>query len=357
MSSELLGSRIFHRYHKSQRHRDKNHHHDDDEAFNLSPTRKTAYPLATKSTGIERKIPQASTEYMKDDLTLGYHTSPRHRYATERNPTEYEVSPASARTFRIVSLDDCYEEQVSPLLTDSSSSGSWYPIRGIPTIPAPPRHVMAKRDKNARRSKSNEGVESKRMEDSFMITSPPDVRRRRSSHNGNPFAPMPHDSEKKEEAIKITPPSEARRRRSSHSRSQFVFDGNLSFGNIAPSPMYGTTPNPVPNLAPNLSYSSPSRASFPGVMVMNHPPMGTPMSIPPMVPMTPLMTPMTPLPQMIVDGQEIEERTTPPPTPEEQRRRNRAMPSLQYENLVFNQWRQEQLQTRVEEQLRRQKTW
>jgi len=52
--------------------------------------------------------------------------------------SEYEVSLESARSFRILSLDGCCEEQVSPI-TDSSSSMSSCQEPDIAMIPAPPR--------------------------------------------------------------------------------------------------------------------------------------------------------------------------------------------------------------------------
>jgi hypothetical protein len=310
MSSELRGLRIFHRYHQPQHNRDENHHHEDVEGILVSPTRGAAYPPATKSTvdkttaaGMDRNIPQDPNGRIVDGLTLGYHASPRSRFATERNPTEYEVSPESARSFRIVSLDGCYEEQVSPI-TDFSSSISSCQVPDISMIPAPPR------DNNVKKSKTKA--------------------------IGNSFATVANDgvdSEKKDEAIKITPQAGMRRRRSSHSRSQFVFDGNLSFDSISPFPIYATSPN--------LAYSTPPRASFASIMVMNYPPAATHMF---MTPMTPVLPPPHAFASNGSNQQQKQGRKTPPPTPEEQRRRNKAMPSVQYENLVFNQLRQEQSQ-------------
>ena len=306
MSSELRGARIFHRYH------DENHHYEDVEGILVPPMWGTAHLLATKSTvdkttavGMDRN------GRIVDDLRLGYQPSPLHRFATERNRSEYEVSPESDRPFRILSLDGCCEEQVSPI-TESSSLIYSRQIPDIAMIPAPPR------DNNDKKAKA----------------------KATTKEIGKSIATMTNDGcdfERNDELIEITPPYGMKRRRSIHNRSQFVFDGNLSFDSTSISPIYATSQT--------RAYSTPTRASFPGFTLMNYPPAGTPMS---MTPMTHLpMTPISPPPHAFASNgsnqQQTQGRNTPPPTPEEQRRRNRAMPSMQYENLVFNQLRQEQL--------------
>mmetsp|Transcript_22096 Transcript_22096/g.54673 ORF Transcript_22096/g.54673 Transcript_22096/m.54673 type:complete len:347 (+) Transcript_22096:976-2016(+) len=346
MNSENRGSRIFHRYHQQQRQSEDRARKVDGNGVLVTPTRRRAYPTSTKSTS-SRTI--TTTSNVVDDLTLGYNPSPGQRSATERNPKEYEASPASSKSFRIVSLDGCYEEQVSPLLTDSSSSISSNKIRNVPMIPAPPRCVTTKREINVNR------------------------RKKKAAHNSMPTVSTNIVSSRQEEVAKPTPPSDntTRRRRSAHARSHFVFDGNLCFGAVSsPPPMYLPT-------SPMLAYPSPAypctpKASFPGAMGMNYPPMATPMSMSPRTtPMMPLpaapMAHMSPPPTAAFSSgsnhreqqQEIQKqgRKTPPPTPKEQRRRNRAMPSLQYEDLVFNQLRQEQLEEYEKEQLQRQNTW
>ena len=336
MNCELRGSRIFHRYHQQQSHRGEDRDREWDGKDNLlASTMMRAYPQSTKSIGSRTMI---TTSHVVDDLTLGYYPSPGYRFTKERNPKEYEASPASSRSFRIVSLDGCYEEQVSPLLTDSSSSISSTKIRNLPMIPAPPRCVMAKRESNAMRT------EKKAVERSM--------------------APSPINDDgsiQKEETNKITPPlGNMRRRRTSHNRSQFVFDGNISFGAVTPTHMYVAT-------SPVLAYSSPLGDSYLGAMRISYPPMASPMSISPIasavmpMPITP-MSPISPSSIALFGNksnhrkqqeqeqqkqkklqQQKQGRKTPPPTPEEQRRRNRAMPSAQYEDLVLNQLRQEQL--------------
>jgi len=311
MSSELRGTRIFHRYHQAQHYRDENRHYEDVEGILVSPVRGTAYPLATKST-VDKTTAAGMNRNVRivDGLTWGHPASPRHHFATERNPSEYEVSPKSAMSFRILSLDGCCEEQVSPI-TDSSSSISSCQVPDIAMIPAPPR------DNNNKKSKMK-GIRKS------IAT---------MTNDGGDF-------EKKDEAIEITPPYGMKLRQSSHNRSQFVFDGNLSFDSTSLSPIYATSQN--------MAYLTPPRASLPGFMLMNYPPAGTHMSMTPMthLPMTP-MTPISQPPHVFASNgpnqQQKKGRNTPPPTPEEQRRRNRAMPSVQYENLVFNQLRQEQL--------------
>lgn len=339
MSSHIRRSRIFHRYHQAPRHRDENRHREGDvdvDGMLLTPTRRTAYLSPTKlaaskttaaGRGIDRTMSPNPNDRVVDDLTLGYHASPRQRrFATERNPTEYETSPASARSFRIISLDGCYEEQVSPLLTDaySSSSASSYQIRDDPTVQATPRFVMTKKDVNAKNSKT--------------ITTRISLG---TVANGGVC------SENKGEVMTITPPGAMKRTRNSHNRSQFVFDGNLSFEDISPIPMYATSPT--------LAHSFPPRTSFTGLMVMHYPPTTATVS---MTPMTP-MTPVSPQPYAFDsiesnnrEQQQKQGRSTPPPTHQEQRRRNKAMPSVQYDNLLFNQLWQEQVQT-GEEQLQR----
>ena len=353
MDSDLRGSMILHRYDQAHRYREGNA-----DGVPLSPTRKTTYHSRTKSaaSSMDRSILPQQAERIVDDLTLGYHVSPRQRYATERNPKEYEPSPASSRSFRIVSLDGCYEEQVSPLLTDSSSSISSNKIRkNVPKIPAPPRCVMTKRQSNVKKLKR------KTAQNAIETSSKDDV-----------------DSGQREEVARVTRPSAntIRRRRSCHARSQFVFDGNLCFGAVSPPPpMYLAT-------SPVLAYSppaySPPRASFPGAMGMSYQAIATPLSMSPsttpmmpipITPMTPMSPPQTPVFNSVCNHREQEEkqqklkqlqkqgRKTPPPTPEEQRRRNRAMPSGQYEDLVFNQLRREEIQKHDKEQLQRQNTW
>lgn len=355
MNSELRGSRIFHRYHQAQNQSNENRdRRGDGNGVLVTPTRRRAYPPSTKSTSSRTTT---TTSNVVDDLTLGYNPSPSHRFATERDPKEYEASPASSRTFRIVSLDGCYEEQVSPLLTDSSSSISSNKIRkNVPKIPAPPQCVMEKRQSNVKKLK-------KKTAQNVMETS--------STDEG--------DSRKKEEASRVALPSAntTRRRRSCHARSQFVFDGNLCFGAVSPPPPMYLATSPMLAYSPP-AYSPPPRASFPGAKGTNYPTIGTSLSMSPsttpmmplpITPMTPLSPPQTPIFSSISNHREQEQqqkklnqlqkqgRKTPPPTPEEQRRRNRAMPSGQYEDLVFNQLRREEIQNHDEEQLQRQNTW
>lgn len=151
MSSPKRGSRVFHRYHhQAAHHHEDNHRHGDGDisGIYLSPTRRADYSTPMKaavsntsamdidSTQSDTNSKNRKDEHVFDDLTMGYHSSPIPRSATERNPPEYAVSPASARSFRIISLDGCYEEPVSPLFPESSltfslkTTNTWNSIVG-----------------------------------------------------------------------------------------------------------------------------------------------------------------------------------------------------------------------------------
>jgi hypothetical protein len=120
-----------------------------------------------------------------------------------------------------------------------------------------------------------------------------------------------------------------KRRGSGHNRSQFVLDGSFSFDSMpSPSPVY-TSLSTITAAAPNnpICYSSPIIQT--GTR--------TSMMIPPSVMITP------PQHLLLLYDDEGLQRTLPP-THAEQRRRNKAMPSMQYENLILNRLRQQQQQ-------------
>jgi len=325
MSSEFRRARIFHRYHQAQQLRENNRYHGDIDKGCLSRTTRTTLLSPTKptaphakSTGRIRSVPLSMNDTIVGDLALGHPPSPHNHIEIGRNPTEYKLTPSSARAFRIVSLDGCYEEQVSPLFTDTSASSLTNRIRNVPEIPALPSSVIIKRQCNTKKLSSTSS-------------------KKNSDAAGNV----------------TTIPSGTNRRKSGHNRSQFVLDGNSCIRDLSPPSAY-TYP-------PNQSYLSPQRASFPGILVMNNPPTIASISTSAMTPqpITPIITVTTPLWSNGSDHREDQPnrgRRTPPPTPEEQRRRNRALPSMQYENLVFNQLRREQFEEN-RQQLRRQYTW
>jgi len=356
MTSELRGLRIFHRYHQAQQHRNAIERREEDVGSLFeSPIRRSEFlsrkkkEAQSKRTILDRGVQTDEDEHILDDHTPGL-AHPLHRFATERNPTEDESSPTSAKEFRIISLDGTYEH-VSPLCTDSSSVASSRKLRDIsvPRFQLPPSRVAyRKRDHNLRKPLIKPRVKP-------------------------PIETLVEDScpPKRQGKIKVTPPSGMRRSRNSHNRSRFVFDGNLSFESISPTPVFASSPN--------VSSSSPHRASFP---MIAFPPPTTPMYMTPMtsLPMTPMtslsMTPMTPMAPITPtsrtfdvnqsknqEHQQKQGRLTPPPTPTEQRRRNRAMPSIQYQTLVFDQILQQQQQEQIRlrqqrhAQLSRQQTW
>eukprot|EP00534_Pseudo-nitzschia_fraudulenta_P011012 CAMPEP_0201211020 /NCGR_PEP_ID=MMETSP0851-20130426/181459_1 /ASSEMBLY_ACC=CAM_ASM_000631 /TAXON_ID=183588 /ORGANISM="Pseudo-nitzschia fraudulenta, Strain WWA7" /LENGTH=346 /DNA_ID=CAMNT_0047499899 /DNA_START=36 /DNA_END=1076 /DNA_ORIENTATION=+ len=332
------------------------------------PAKASGFMGATTMNGLDGNITPVTKntnrnkdqDSIVDDLTLGYnHRSPiQHHYrsTSERNPTEYAESPSSAMAFRIVSLDGCYEEQVSPLFTDSSSSvASSVKLRSdLPMMPPPilseadtgrksPSFEVGRRDKYANKPKTKPITNFYYSEPSATV------------YRGDSMR-------KKEEKKKRPHPSGMKQRESNHSRSSFVFDGNLSFGAISPV-------RHMPAMPPqaHMAYASPTIGSFPGATAMMNctPPSVASLSIThaasPVLPMIPML-PVLPPPCVFDDGSNEEEhqqrdqpnqkqgRLTPPPTHQEQRRRNRAMPSVQYEKIVFDQLRKGPY-------LQNQKTW
>ena len=348
MDSELRGTRIFHRYHRARHNRDETCYREEDVSGTIGyPTRKAALrprsktaSFKTNASDVDRGVQTVENERIRDDLTLGY-ACHRHHFTTERNPTEDESSANSEKSFRIKSLDGWYEETVSPLCTDSESAASSHKIHDvhIPKIHLPPSRVAyRKRDSNLHKSlvKAKTKLAAETSDNDLC-------------------------SEDRQGKIKIAPPSMARRRRSSHNRSQFVFDGNLSFGSMDPNPMFASSPS--------LMSSSPQRTSYPSPQMMDYPTPATPLSMTPMTSLS--MTPMTPLsmtpPTQTLNSngfinpeqQQKQGRRTPPPTHRVQRSRNKAMLSIHYQTLVFDKMSPQQIQQNQlgRARLSRQHTW
>merc|ERR1740130_1849155 len=120
-----------------------------------------------------------------------------------------------------------------------------------------------------------------------------------------------------------------KRRGSGHNRSQFVLDGSFSFDNVpSPSPVH-TSPSTITVATSNnpVCYSSPIIQTGTRTSMMFLPSV--------------MITPPQHL-LLLYDDEGLQR--TLPPTHAEQRRRNKAMPSMQYENLILNRLRQQQQQ-------------
>ncbi len=339
MKSYLRESGTFHRHHRTQQgyHSENYDRAGDEKGSHMTPTRSSMHIKSINS--IESRT-LASTSHVVDDLTLSNYSSPDHRLPTERDIQEYEISPNSSKYYRVVTLDGCYEEQVSPLLTDSSSSISSKKIRKVPVVPGPPpRRVTTNRDSN---SKSPREKTIARCVASATIDN--------------------INSVNKEDTVSMTPPhGGVRRRKCTHNRSRFVFDGNLSFGTITPSPRYATTPPILTNSPPLGCTFSPiaTTVSMSAIEIQTIPMLITP----DLVEMSPSQNKLF-ISRYNYRKQQEEQlqrqsqgRKTPPPTPKEQRRRNRAMPSVQYEDFVLKELRNDLFQTCEKGVLQRQQTW
>jgi len=354
MSSALRGPRIFHRYHQAQHHRDeKSDREEDVDSIIRSPTRTAVFPSGSKSAPFKTVLARVDhgAQAVENEHTLR-HACHRHRFTAEGKSTEDESSTNSTKSFRNISLDGCHEEYVSPLHTDSLSAASSRTIHGVsvPRIQLQPSRVAYRKNES-------------------------DLHISLAEAETKPTKATPDDdlyTESVQEKTKTAPPSRMRRRRSSHKRSRFVFDGNLSFGSISPSPIFASSPN--------LMSSSPHSASYPSPIMRSYPTPNTSLSMTPMTSssMASLtsqsMTPMASPPRTIdsnksisEDQQQNQERRTPPPTHKEQRIRNKAMLSMQYQTQVFDKMWQQQQQQQQQNQQRskqleydwpsRQRTW
>ena len=342
MESPLIGSKIFTRYHQQQAqlYREDNRYRSDDggsDGIYMSPTRRRADFIPKKTAASNNNTRQTETssadyvatssdannssdrhdaDYIVDDLTMGYSASPQPRFTTERNPVE---DTGSGRSFRITSLDGCHEEEVSPLFPYSSSTS--VSSLGVPNIPMIPGPTIASLD--------GEAIYITKWVDDATIPKATTTTSKLSAKMDENSNTTINDPEKK-----TTPASKQRRRGSNHNRSQFVFDGNLSFaGSISPCSMYGSPTR--------MCIPSPSRFSLPDLsMVKYHAfDVGSHSN-------------EKDNEDDNCDTQQ-ESRKTPPPSHQEQRRRNRAMPSMQYETTILNKLRQRKQQ----HNLRQQNTW
>ena len=338
MKSDLRESRPFHHYHQTQSYHGENYDRvGGQKGTHMTPTSSWVHKKSIQSVG-SRTL--TSTTHVVDDLTLTYNSSPNRHLATERDTQEYAISPNSSKFYGVMTLDGCYEEEVSPLLTDSSSSISSNKMKNVPIVPEPPLpKVIIKRESNAKSSTE------KTIEKCIAPTTIDNVL-----------------SVKKEDTVTMTPPhGGATRRKCTHNRSRFVFDGNLSFGTITPSPRYATTPQILTNNSPLGCTFSPvaTTTSMSGIERQTIPML----AVPDLTQMTPPQNNFfinrynyrqQPEEQLQCQNQG---RTTPPPTPKEQRQRNRAMPSVQYEDFVLNELRKDLFRTSEKGVLQRQQTW
>jgi hypothetical protein len=273
-----------------------------------------------------------------DELFWGYPSTPVRRFTEERDNTRHlkqysSSSPAGSttRSFKIVSLDGCREELVSPLFPESSLQ----PLHYGDNIPMITSLASFAEDEDNNEDEDEDsltfspttitGRHGNRVDTNhtwgnnidsdeliWMCCGNDNTIPSSSSNNHN------HDHNHKH-----------KRRGSGHNRSQFVLDGSFSFDSVpSPSPVY-TSPSTITVATPN----NPDCYSSPIIQTGTK----TSMTIPPSVMITP--------PQhllLLYDDEGLQK--TLPPTHAEQRRRNKAMPSMQYENLILNRLRQEQQQ-------------
>lgn len=326
-----IGSKIFNRY----RHQQTQRHGEEDnrgsgsggiDGIVVSPTREidlTPKKAASNSrrTSVDRNRTDPNNDIqnirMLDDLTMGYSESPSPRFTTERNPAEYALSPDSARSFRIMSLDRCREETVSPLFPDSSSSSiSSFNFLNVPMMPGP---IIPSLDADEEFPHFTKVTKT-----SDKLSTKVDT-----SSNDDTFE------------MKMTPVSKQTRRKNNHNRSNFVFDGNLSFGSVSSPTMF---------LPPPPMYISPITRVFLPDMSMTNNSFSAPVPITP-----PRALDIGFCNDDICHDRKQQWRKTPPPTHQEQRRRNRAMPSMQYENDILNRLRRQRQQE--QQQLQHQNTW
>ena len=340
-ASHLIRNEENHHHH----HYHEYHDHTPIHAMQLSPS-----PSPKTKTKMVMMVDTGSSRGSNDgcdnddDLFFGYPSTPVRRIVEERDNTrqleQYSSStPAGSttRSFKIVSLDGCCEEVVSPLFPESSLQPLHYgdDIPMITSVASFTEDEDSNEDDNENEDSLTfspttiTGRHGDRMDTNntwdnnidsdeliWMCCGNDNIIPSSSSNNHNHDRNHSHNRSHK-------------RRGSGHNRSQFVLDGSFSFDSVpSPSPVH-TSPSTITVATSNdpVCYSSPIIQT--GTR--------TSMMIPPSVMITP------PQHLLLLYDDEGLQRTLPP-THAEQRRRNKAMPSMQYENLILNRLRQQQQQ-------------
>lgn len=346
-----------HQYEENYHHHDNNDHTHSMHQSSSSPTMmleaksnnnttSTTSPTTTTTTTMMMNTSSNSHEDDGDDLTLGYETPIRRRSrrSTEQStpPTEcvykYTASPSSeSRPCRTLSLlDYCQQEVVSPLSSPSllSLEKLHYDDLLITTVPS---------------FAEDEDKDSLAFSHTTIMGHEDTIMNRCDFQDPEVIMMVNENTTLSLETIDSNNViSGSKRRGSRHNRSQFLLDGNFSFDSASPPPVPVYPSSPCLTITAATSTQTPIFYSSPII------PTGTgtlTMMISPSDVVTPPQQPRSQHPPFTFDcnqGDCIMEKydegwkaPPKPPTHTEQRRRNKAMPSIQYADLILHRLSQQ----------------
>jgi len=346
-------------YHKESHHHHEKIYHDHDnndhassmQQSYVSPTmmlkvnsnnNNNTSPTTTTTTTTTMMMNTGSNSYEDDDddLTLGYETPIRRRRSMKRStpPTKgeyeykYAASPGSeSRPCRTLSLlDYCQQEVVSPLSSPSllSLKKFHYDDLTITTVPS-----FAEDE--------DEDKDSLTFSHTTIMCNEDTIMNRYDSLDSEVM--MVNDSTTLSSEINDSNDTilSSKRRGSGHNRSQFLLDGNFSFESASPSSVPAYPSSPCPTIAAaaaattqtSIFFSSPIPTGVGAVIMIP----------PPSILVTPPQSQHLPFTfdcnqgDCIIKKYDEGWKTPPkPPTHMEQRRRNKAMPSMQYADLILH---------------------